>query len=48
MTHVDALWPLVFNFALEYAIRKDWNWVEYISYWYVPIVFIYWAKTSIP
>jgi hypothetical protein len=21
----DALSPLLFNFALEYAIRKDWN-----------------------
>jgi hypothetical protein len=24
----DALLPLLFNFALEYAIRKDWNWME--------------------
>jgi len=25
LIHGDALWPLVLNVALEYAIRKDWN-----------------------
>jgi len=24
----DALSSLLFNFALEYAIRKHWNWME--------------------
>jgi len=31
----DALSPLLFNLALEYAIRKkierNWNWMEHIS-----------------
>jgi len=25
LKHVDALSPLLFNLALEYSIRKDWN-----------------------
>jgi hypothetical protein len=29
----DALLPLLFSFASEYAIRKDWNGTEHISFW---------------
>jgi len=29
----DALSPMPFYFALEYAVRKDWNWMEHISSW---------------
>jgi hypothetical protein len=23
--------PLLFNSSLEYAIKKDWNWMEHVS-----------------
>jgi hypothetical protein len=35
----DGLEALLFNFALEYTIRKtkktrwDWKWMEHISFW---------------
>jgi hypothetical protein len=29
----DALLPLLFNSALEYAIRKEWNWMEHFNSW---------------
>jgi hypothetical protein len=29
----DVLSPQLFNFVLEYAIWKGWNWMEHISPW---------------
>jgi len=37
----EALLSLFSNFALEYAIRKDWNQLEHISSWSVVTILIY-------
>jgi hypothetical protein len=45
----DALSPLLFNFALEYAISKSkkmksvWNVIGHISCWSMLMMLIYWA-----
>jgi len=39
----DALSLLFFNFALEYATRKDWKWMEHSS-WSLLMILIYWVK----
>jgi hypothetical protein len=45
----DALLPLLFNFALDYAIRKSkkmkmvWNWMGHISYWSMLMMLICWV-----
>jgi hypothetical protein len=49
LKHRDALSPLHFNFALEYAIRKVqenksiWNSLEHISYWSMLMILICWT-----
>jgi hypothetical protein len=53
LKQVDALLPLIFNFAVEYTIRKfqelkeglDLN--QHISCWSKLMVLIYWVKTNI-
>jgi hypothetical protein len=49
----DALSPLLFNFALGYAIRRvrqtrrAWNWMVHISFWFM-LMMIYWVEAYIP
>jgi len=41
----DVLSSLLFNFALEYAIRKVQEWMEHICSWSVLMMLICWVKT---
>jgi hypothetical protein len=34
-SNLDVLLSFPFNFSLKFAIRKDWNWIEHISSWFM-------------
>jgi hypothetical protein len=44
----NFLSSLLFNFALDYIIRKDQNWMEHISSWSMLTMLICWIKIKIP
>jgi len=49
----DDLSPWIFNFALEYAIRRAWvnqdglKLMVHISFWFMLMMIIYWAEVYI-
>ena len=50
----DALWPLPFPFALEYAVRKfmgnqeDFKLKGIYQFWFVLMTLTYWVEAYIP
>jgi hypothetical protein len=43
----DALTPLLFNFALEYAIRRFQESRFEIRFWFMLMMLIYWEEAHI-
>jgi len=39
---------LLLNFALQYATRKDWNWMEHFGPWSVLMMLMCWTETQVP
>jgi hypothetical protein len=44
----DTLSPLFFTIALDSAIGKDWYGMEHISFLFILMMLMCWAKTQIP